>query len=234
MTPAGDTFRWSHLRGAAPPTQQRHVTWQSSSVRLDEIASVFRGRNPNKNDLSQQGVFVLRVGDLSGSFLSWRDRGKGRLSQHKFPRYENIALTPGDICMTGAAHHARYIGLKVDLITEIPSPGAIPSGEVVVVRPKPECPFQSEQLLLYLRSSDGYQQIQDAVRGSTGHLYPEDLLSIEIPNLDSYFEGLDVVGEFQMLSSMFQKFRNHEQKFLNRLQTTLDLPSNLIADGIDS
>jgi len=212
----------------------RRTRVQTSAFRLGEIATIFRGRNPSKRDLSEQGVFILRVGDLAGSFLSWRDRGKGKLLNEKFSRYSNVILAPGDICMTGAAHHARYIGLKVDLVTEVPPPGAIPSGEVVVVRPKDGCPFKPEQILLYLRSSDGYQQIQDAVRGSTGHLYPEDLMDIEIPDLDLLFKDLDLVEEFQKLNSLFQKFRRYEQKFLSRLQESWDLPIETNEDGEDA
>lgn len=152
--------------------------------RLDEVAEVIRGKNPPARAYASTGAWLLKVGDLSGSVLPWRQRAKNRVSPVWFAKQSAIALRAGDICMTAAAHRPKYIGLKVDLVDEVPSEGACPSGEVVVVRPKEDAEIEPEQLLFYFRSADGYEAIQDIVRGSTGHLYPRDLASLRLPVLE--------------------------------------------------
>jgi len=152
--------------------------------RLDEVADVMRGKNPPATAYTPTGAWLLKVGDLSGSVLPWRQRAKNRVSPAWFAKQSAIALRPGDICMTAAAHRPKYIGLKVDLVDEVPPEGACASGEVVVVRLKEDAPIEPEQLLFYLRSTEGYGAIQDIVRGSTGHLYPRDLASLRLPLLE--------------------------------------------------
>lgn len=151
---------------------------------LQEIADVLRGKNPPAAAYAPTGAWLLKVGDLSGSVLPWRQRAKNRVSPAWFAKQSAIALRPGDICMTAAAHRPKYIGLKVDLVDEVPTEGACPSGEVVVVRLKNDAPIEPEQLLFYFRSVEGYGALQDIVRGSTGHLYPRDLANLRLPQLE--------------------------------------------------
>jgi predicted RNA methylase len=165
------TAEVDRLRGALGP-------------RLDEVADVVRGKNPPASAYASTGAWLLKVGDLSGSVLPWRQRAKNRVSPAWFAKQSSIALRPGDICMTAAAHRPKYIGLKVDLVDEVPTEGACPSGEVIVVRLKDDAGIEPEQLLFYFRSAEGYDAIQDIVRGSTGHLYPRDLANLRLPILE--------------------------------------------------
>ena len=77
----------------------------------------------------------------------------------------------------------------------------LPSGEVLLVRLRPEAPIIPEVLLFYLRSPEGYAQIQELVRGSTGHLYPGDLGRLQVP--------ARIFGEHSELSLSFAKASTH-------------------------
>lgn len=150
-------------------------------VRLGDIAEVFTGRTPPRDSYVDKGPFLLKVGNLRGSFICWNDRKRSRIPEKMYQRTPKLQLKPGDICLTAAAHRPRYIGQKVDLVYEIPRCGAMPSAEVLVIRLHPDAPVEPEEILFHLRGSAGYQQIQDLVRGSTAHLYPKDVSEIHVP-----------------------------------------------------
>lgn len=156
-----------------------------SSIKLGEIAEVFSGRTPARDDYVDGGPFLLKVGNLRGSFVSWSERKRSYISEKMFLKNLKLHLRPGDICLTAAAHRPKYIGQKVDLIYDVPDSGAMPSAEIMVIRLRADAPFEPEELLFYFRSSVGYQQIQDLVRGSTAHLYPADVVELLIPLVPS-------------------------------------------------
>ena len=158
------------------------VSSKRSHMRLGDIANVFTGRTPNAVHYTSKGPFVLKVGNLQGSFVSWSTRRRSHISRDAYRRWSRLHLRAGDICLTAAAHRPRYIGQKVDLIYELPDTGAIPSAEVMVIRLNQDAPLLPEELLFYLRSEEGYQQLQDRVRGSTAHLYARDVLDLSIPH----------------------------------------------------
>lgn len=138
--------------------------------------------------------------------VSWRDRQRTHVPKEWFSRHHRFHLRPGDICLTAAAHRPKYIGLKVDLLDEVPDVGAMPSGEVMVIRLRDHAPFRPEQLLFYLRSPDGYAQIQDAVRGSTAHLYPQDVEKLMIPPLEQQRDADRVCELFAQSAAAFRSY----------------------------
>jgi len=152
------------------------------NLRLGDYAEVFRGRNPKDDDYVQgsEGPFLLKVGSLSGSMLSWKKRKRSFVTQTFFEKAGNRSLRVGDVCLTAAAHKPRYIGLKVDLIDSLPPRGAVPSAELLVIRSKNPELLPPEVILFYLRSMAGYSRIQEMVRGSTAHLYPSDLENLDV------------------------------------------------------
>ena len=157
------------------------ISSRTCQLKLGDIAHIFTGRTPSSDDYRNEGPFVLKVGNLQGSFVSWSTRRRSHISHDAYCRWSKLHLQTGDICLTAAAHRPRYIGRKVDLVYELPTTGAIPSAEVMVIRLHPDAPLLPEELLFYLRSEEGYQQLQDRVRGSTAHLYARDVLSLAIP-----------------------------------------------------
>ena len=164
-------------------TQATHRDGRAHTLRLGDIARVFRGRTP-KCDACPDGAFLLRVGDLRRGFLSWAPRQRSFVPQAEFARFGHLHLRRGDICLTASAHRPQYIGKKVNLIYNLPDIGAMPSGEVMVVRLHPDAVLLPEELLFYLRSDSGYEQMQRRVSGSSAHLYPKDMDDLAVPVVD--------------------------------------------------
>jgi len=150
--------------------------------RLGDIADVFRGKNPGRAEYTKDGPFLLKVGSLSGSFISWRDRARSRVGTRFFDSSPGKQLRRGDICFTGTAHAPRYICQKVDLVSDLPPAGAMPSGEVIVIRLHGDSPVSPLALLYYLRGRGGRQQVQDLIKGRTAHVYPKDIAELTIPS----------------------------------------------------
>lgn len=167
---------------------ERHSLAHEVTYRLGDIAEVIRGKNPKRDGFCESGPFLLKVGSLAGSFISWRDRSRSHVPTEWFERAGRAALRPGDVCFTGTAHRPNYIGLKVDLVSDVPIGGAVASGEVVIVRLRDDAPVNPIGLLYYLRSAEGYAQIQGCVRGSSAHVYPQDLAEIRVPVLADVFD----------------------------------------------
>jgi hypothetical protein len=93
-------------------------------------------------------------------------------------------LALGDIVMTAAAHHPRYIGAKVDIIDALPplfGDRVFPCAELLVIRSDPAQvdPFA---LLLWLRTDEGRAAIQACVTGQTAHLHSEEVSEIVVPS----------------------------------------------------
>jgi len=162
----------------------------------------------------------LKVGDLAGSFVEWRERPKCHVREDFFGKNGLLHLRVGDICLTGSAHRPSYIGLKVDLIDELPPSGAMPSGEVIAVRLNQEAPLRPEALLFYLRSTEGYHQVQDLVRGSTGHLYPRDLVKMEVPVPDESGQK-ELARMFWEAAAAFRSYLEHESQAIAKARGLL-------------
>jgi len=178
-----------------------------ATVALGDVAHVFRGKNPPRDDFFEEAdaPWLLKVGDLEGSFVSWRERPRCHVRPQFFERNIALHLAAGDICLTGSAHRPSYIGLKVDLLDELPDVGAMPSGEVLTIRLRPGVSVDPVELLFYLRSAEGYGQIQELVRGSTGHLYPRDLSTLRLP-VESGFDRGEVTKLYWEAAAAFRSY----------------------------
>ncbi len=156
-------------------------------IPLGDLTEVITtGRTPGRSAYSDEGLFLVKVGNLSGKGIEWaaRDRNFIPLSEREKRRKANLLLQVGDILMTSSAHSPVYIAKKVDIITEIPEwVGGEASlvGEVMLIRAKPDSinPFV---LLAFLRSPAVMNQIQGMVRGQTAHLHPKDVAMLKVPH----------------------------------------------------
>ena len=154
--------------------------------------------------------------------ISWRLRERSSVPVDWFEKNRKYALQVDDVCLTAAGHRPKYIGLKVDLVDDLPEGGAIASAEVMVVRLHPDAPIQPTELLLFLRSEFGYSQIQDAVRGSTGHLYPKDALKIRVPKALASV-ALESVRELHSESvASYRRHRLLEERIATEFRAALD------------
>ncbi len=195
---------------------------------LRDVAEVFTGRTLGRNAYVDKGPRILKVGDLSGSFIAWRNRKRTHVPPEVYGRTRRAKLLGNDICLTAAAHKPRYIGLKVDLVDELPPEGAMASAEVLVIRLKPRAPFGAVKLLYYLRSETGYRQLQDLVRGSTAHLYPADVAGMLIPPLENDTNEEAVGAAFWRAAKHYREYLRHEAE-----ATALALPNGSLVAGED-
>ena len=182
-------------------------------VRLGDVAEVFVGKNPSRAQYTPDGPWLLKVGDLAGSVVPWRTRPNNRVSEAWFKKQSRVHLRVGDICLTAAGHRPKYVGLKVDLVDHVPPEGAAPSGEVMAIRLRPETRIEPEQLLFFLRSGRGYRSIQDLVRGSSGHLYADDLSRMRLPELQHRCPE-EAVAAFRKAVEHYRKYRLFEIRSL--------------------
>lgn len=165
-----------------------HLRPRPVGAPLRELSrEIFTGRTPGRGAYvdgeanPSSSYRVLKVGDLTGRGIDW---SPGVRSHASFPRpVKTKLLALGDIALTAAAHHPRYIGAKVDVVDVIPDrygDRVMPCAEVLVIRPNPN-EINVSALLLWLRSEDGRAALQACVTGQTAHLYPDDVAQIIVP-----------------------------------------------------
>jgi len=143
-------------------------------IRIEEVAEVFNGKTPSKNEQRVKGFPILKIRDIdedgkfNGSFGSFVD-------EKFYKKYSKKRLKPGDTIILNAAHNANYVGNKNTIVGE-DLDGIIATGEWLIVRPIEIDPFF---LNSYLKSFKGKQKIKNEVKGI--HLYPRDVQRIKIP-----------------------------------------------------
>jgi type I restriction enzyme M protein len=166
-----------------------HLRPQVSGTPLRELSrAVFTGRSPGRaayvagDAEPEESYRVLKVANLTGAGVDWSpgDRGFARFSRPVTTKL----LELGDLVLTAAAHHPRYIGAKVDVVDTLPEgheERVLPCAEVMVIRPDPG-KVDAVALLLWLRSEGGRAAVQACVTGQTAHLYPQDVADIVVPD----------------------------------------------------
>jgi type I restriction enzyme M protein len=159
----------------------------SSSLRLkDLVECVVIGKTPGRAKYTSNGLFLVKVGNLTGHGVNWIPRDRNfinGLDAKKRKITKTLMIKKGDILLTSSAHSPKYIAKKVDIVSSIPNHlngEASFVGELMLIRPIPDKidPFI---LLAYLRFSDTKERIQQMIRGQTAHLHPGDMLEMPIP-----------------------------------------------------
>jgi len=182
-----------------------HSEPSKSGMTLSDVSEIIRtGRTPARSKYSSSGLFVLKVGNLTGSGISWdaRDRNFVGPDEAQRRRQSGLMLENDDIVLTSSAHAPQYIAKKVDLIAEIPDwlgGEASLVGEVMLVRPN-KAKVNPLALLAYLRGPTTIKRIQRMIRGQTAHLHPADLGQLPIP-----IELCDPQGELKDLCKILER-----------------------------
>ena len=151
----------------------------------DVVDIAVNGRTPRRSAYSSSGLFLVKVGNLTGRGIDWTPRDRNFISgpeRAKHGRDPRLMLRQDDIVLTSSAHSPVYIAKKVDLVNPVPEwVGGEASfvGEVMMLRARRG--FDPAILLAYLRLPSTQQQIQSMVRGQTAHLHPSDLLRLLVP-----------------------------------------------------
>ncbi len=182
-------------------------------LRLGDLAErIETGRTPARAAYTDDGMFILKVGNLTGHGIDWEPRDRNFVNPKEGRRRSaaGTVLRKGDIVLTSSAHAPRYIAKKVDIIEQIPSivdGQATFVGELIriSIRDGAADPYR---LLAYLRSGIAVERIQRMIRGQTAHLMPNDLKELVVP--------LSVVGEDPRIDRL-QRLLTREAKLALQL-----------------
>jgi len=150
------------------------------------VRSANNGKTPKRESYTEDGVFAIKVGNLTGRGIDWRPRDRNFVSYTEATRRnrsEKLTLRKGDVLLTSSAHAAKYIAKKVDILAQIPKEygqqGVTFVGEVMRVRAYED--VDTYILLAALRHPFVQDRVRASVRGQTAHLHPSDFLKITIP-----------------------------------------------------
>lgn len=193
----------------------------------DFVKLAVTGSTPPRAAYADGGLFLVKVGNLTGSGISWIPRERnfisGPAAAKRQARPERL-LQLGDILLTSSAHSPKYIARKIDVVSGIPEwVGGIASfvGEVTLLRPN-RTRVDPFVLAAYLRLPIVMEEIQYMVRGQTAHLHPGDLLSLQI--------DLGVLSEDLMAKRLAATLRKEAELSLRKndlawdqIQTAIDL-----------
>ena len=190
-------------------------------------AGIDTGKTAAHAAYADSGVHMVKVGNLSGKGIQWGSVERQYVDAGWAARAKKgtATLRNFDILFTAAAHGPKWLGLKVDIFTGVPplfGEEAIPSGEVMRVRLRPDCGVDPYYIFLFLRSDAGYAEIQRCRRGQSGHLYAEQLVDIRIPK--GYVRD-------RRVQTAVQAFKN-VQALNEQARVALKTCDDLIADTI--
>jgi type I restriction enzyme M protein len=148
----------------------------------DYLETACLGRTPGRSEYTNDGLFLVKVGNLTGQGIDWIARDRNFVTQ----KHRGGLLQRHDLVLTSSAHSPVYIAKKVDIVTTIPDfVGGKASfvGEVMLLRvdPKHDPALDPWMLLAYLRSTSARGIIQKTVHGKTAHLHPDDIKELLVP-----------------------------------------------------
>ena len=148
------------------------------------VEMVNNGRTPGRSAYTDDGMFILKVGNLTGRGINWEPRDRNFVSHAegaKRVRSGKLGIRKSDILLTSSAHAARYIAKKVDIVAHIPEDYQDVTFVGEVVRVHPASGVDPFVLLAALRHPRVRADLQASVRGQTAHLNPSDLLEVTVP-----------------------------------------------------
>lgn len=135
------------------------------------------GRTPSKDEYAKEGNIIVKAGSLKNSKVNWST------TAFTNKRLLSKRLEDGDILLLSAAHQISYIG-KNPSIVEIPEHlkglNIYFVGELLCISPDKN-EINPYYLLSILNMNCYYHLINRETRGQTSHLYPSDMLHLQIP-----------------------------------------------------
>jgi len=161
----------------------------TSGIPLTEICEyIGTGKTPPRANYSNSGAFLIKVGNLTGSGLSWDARERNYVDSTELDKRirskKPLILREGDILLTSSAHNSMYIAKKSDIFWRVPSfvdsEAVSFVGEVMLIRPN-QMVVSPFALLAFFREKATIKKIQGMVRGQTAHLHAADIGMLPIP-----------------------------------------------------
>lgn len=161
---------------------------EKDTVKLGDLCLfVGTGATAARNRYTAEGLFILKVGNLTGEGVDWQPRDRNFVEPNEKERRQKsrraLFLQENDIVLTSSAHTPKYIAQKIDIITDIPKEVGGEStyvGEVMLLRPNPLM-VEPYVLYAYLSLQKTKQTFQRMIRGQTAHLNPEEVKNLSVP-----------------------------------------------------
>lgn len=148
---------------------------------LGEIGRVNLGKTPRKTQYTGDGgLKIVKFRDIVGDTICWDENDKGFVVDSRSVIAQLSELHKGDVLVTASAHSSQHIGKKVAYVSTIPQRyrKVFFVGELLCVRVDDDG-IDPRMVYYYLSSQDGYEAIQDHVRGV--HLIASEARQIPIP-----------------------------------------------------
>lgn len=168
------------------PTQEKQINLvqgYTKEILGNLCIKVGAGKTAPRGSYPDAGVRIIKVKNIRGSGINWEE--KFFVTEEFYKSAERKArIQEGDILMLCSAHTKIYIG-RVDIVGKFPQEvkedngRCLVVGELIIIRANPELVLP-EYLITYLRLGVVQENIRKMVKGQTAHLYPKDLIHLEI------------------------------------------------------
>ncbi|MGF7396310.1 N-6 DNA methylase [Thermoanaerobacterium thermosaccharolyticum] len=177
-------------------------------VKLNEIAQILRGFTPGWHDYTESGIPILKVRNLTNRFIDFNFEKRGYVSEEIYNGHPDAHVKQYDILLTASAHKPEYIAKKIDILDILPFEKCMAVAELMIIRPDSDKidPFY---LLAVLRIKEINDQFRSCIRGTTAHIYPEDIgEKVYIPRLSPN----DEKEIAESLKKALKKYREFEKE----------------------
>ncbi len=183
------------------------------------------GRTPARKDYTENGNFLIKVGNLTGTGINWVARDRNFISNNEIEKRikskKPLILQQGDILLTSSAHNPIYIARKSDIFTGLPnflnSKYVSFVGEIMLIRVDKN-KIDPYILLAFLKDPLVISNIQKMVRGQTAHLHASDLKNLIVPNdifkNKKYLEISKLLKKQSILSEELNKIIDRQNELL--------------------
>lgn len=168
------------------PSQEKQINLAkgyTKEILGNLCVKVGTGKTAPRGSYPESGVRIVKVKNIRGNGINWNV--KFFVTEEFYKAAEKKArIQEGDILMLCAAHNKSYIG-RVDIVSKFPQEvkddgeRCITVGELIIIRANPQL-IVPEYLITYLRLAVVQEKIRKMVKGQTAHLYPRDLIHLEV------------------------------------------------------
>lgn len=200
-------------------TYIHRIRERENVVPLKKVADVLRGYTPGWHTYTKKGIPILKVRNLKNRFIDYTFEKRGHVSEKTFLAHPESHIKRFDILLTASAHSPEYIAKKIDIIDTLPSDRCMAVAELLIIRPNLQKvnPFY---LLSVLRLPEVNEQFRACIRGTTAHIYPEDVKEqICVPIVSP--EEQKKIGK--SLEKALIDFRQFEKKYKKHAQLLRDV-----------
>ncbi len=144
------------------------------AAHLSDVASVFNGKTPARDDQREEGHPVLKIKDTD-EYGRFRGQHESFVEPEFAAKHRDRCIVSGDTLILNAAHNASHVASKI-YTAESAVDGALATGEWLIIRPN-RSTLDAAFLSHWVRLPDTRLQLQNIVKGI--HLYPKDVARLK-------------------------------------------------------